>query len=399
MAFVSFIFPPLNWPDEVRNLGDLQLGHFGLIYGHVQDEVRRIFDAFGTVGPFDQSTAGLTISPGWATQNGALRYATTPGSATYSYYVAKLGNILFVCVATAFIVWLASFRNRDAAERTVAKMRVETYLTALLVPGVTYQLTQVSTDLGFILMSVGLFFIRTRRGQLIYAAAAGLLVLEDRSYAILAATAVIYSVAPAVVPWRAVRDRPKTRRLALALAAIGGVLVGQFLAHAFHAGSGIANALSSIPDFGNVTSQTAYTFTKSFSPWHSPIVGFAGLVYLPSATEYFMRTIPLYLLALPVFVRMLRIAARDTTDCGRTFFYLSGSVFVCFFTLTNATHVFESGRYYFTLAPLLVVSLATFRNFRAGDAMASPLPRFAPNLLIALNVILTTAIAVPTIVG
>jgi len=196
-----------------------------------------------------------------------------------------------------------------------------------------------------------------------------------------------------------VRDRPGTRRMTLVLTAIGGILIGQFLAHAFHAGSSIASTLSTIPGFGNVTAQTAYTFTKSFSTWQSPVIGYAGLVYLPSATEYFLRTVPLYLLALPVFIRLFRISTRETSEVGRKFFYLTGSVLVCFFTLTNATHVFESGRYYFAMAPLLVISLASLRGFKPADALTASLPRFTTNTLITLNIILTTAIAAPTILG
>ncbi|WP_310962233.1 hypothetical protein [Nocardioides terrisoli] len=396
LLFVAVVFPPVNWPDERRNLGLLQAGGYGVFYGRFLDALRWLAGGLTDVGPFDASTSHAFVSENWQRIDGALRYATVPGDASTSYYVAKLGNVILVVCAVA-IFWYA--RRRWARSPSSAREETAVYVLALLMPSVCYQLDQISTDIGFILMSAALYFVRSRRGRLIYALAAAACVFEDRSYVILAVIALGYALLPLLMKWRLIRDRPAVRYGALCGAAVAGTLIGTALAHQIQFGAGIVpQYLGEAPGFTDLSTQISYTWGKSFSAIQNPVVLYAGLVYLPSAAEFFVRTVPLYLLALPVFVRLIRIAGRDKSETGQRFFYLLLSVIATFFAITNATHVFQHGRYYFAIAPLLVIALSSImQNVRSGYGADRRALTKVAIIFVSLNVLLTSLIALPTL--
>ena len=68
------------------------------------------------------------------------------------------------------------------------------------------------------------------------------------------------------------------------------------------------------------------------------------------------------------------------------------------FVLTHTTHVFESGRYYFTLVPLIVVSLASFFGTNEKFVYSSRVTGIIAAFLIVLNIVLTVVISTVTLV-
>lgn len=392
LVFIGYVFPPGNWPDERRNLGIVSTGSYGIIYGPVQHFVYRLATGFLPLQPMDSLVDRLNISPGWRAFNGAMRYDTQVGSAPASYYVAKSVNVLIVILAV--LVFRRLMVRRDP---TAAPYDTRLFVVSLAMPSVCYQLMQISTDMLFLIMSVGLYFVRTRRGIAIYGLLAFVMVLEDRSFAILGATALLYAFLPTMFPARAIR-KPSRRILILSVSVILGLIAGRIAGDLLLTGnSSFAQEVGSAPGFTDLSGTLSYTYGKSFSAFKSPLVFYAGMVYLPSAGEFLFKTIPLYLVAAPVFWRLGRIAVTEDEDRGRKFFYLTTTVAFIFFCVTGATHVFEHGRYYFTMAPLLTISAATYFGVdRAAEPSTKQL-KTTLGVFAALNVILTLAVGVPTL--
>lgn len=394
LIFVALLFPPLNWPDERRNVGLLERGDYGLFYGPFQKLFGSIFQGFGFIGPYDALAQQVTESSGWRYFNGALRYATLPGDGNAAYYSAKLGNIVIVLCSVA-IFWSVATATKG---RKWGGASTTLYVTSLTTPAVVYQSLQVSTDLLFILMSVGLFFIETKKFQIAYSALSFILVIEDRSFAILGFIAVLLALLPTIVNWRAVACKPATRTAFLLFFCGTGIALGKGLSGSLlNESSDWMRRLASVPGFDGVSSSVEYTQSVNYSLPISPILGLAGLVYLPSAAEFFLFTTPLYVLGAVVAWRMISISVRDVSQDGKRFFYLLGATVLVFFSVTGATHVFESGRYYFTLMPMMVLSLASLIHRRKPvyrpPANVTSMVRVSGYLL-AINVVGTLLIVI-----
>ncbi|MEN8705232.1 MAG: hypothetical protein ABF306_03755 [Nocardioides marinisabuli] len=393
LILVAALFPPLNWPDEKRNVFLLERGDYGLLYGPFQRFWRALIESFGSVGAYDELAKQSSESPGWRYFDGALRYATVPGDGNFAYYSAKSANIILILAFVAIFAVLATLTKGRARGISSTVLLV----TALSTPAVVYQSLQVSTDLLFILMSVSLFFVETKRFQVGFAALAFVLVLEDRSFAILGFTALLYATLPLVIRWQSIARRP-VARVTLLLGLCGlGIVLGRVLSTSLLRGnSDWIQRLSSVPGFADVSGSIQYTQLANYSLPVSPILGLAGLVYLPSAAEFFLLTTPLYVLGGFVAWRMAGIAVRNDTRDGARFFYLLAATLLVFFAVTGATHVFESGRYYFTMTPLLVLSLAEMLRGRRDphEMVANP-----GNLGAVAGVLLTTNCLVTLVVA
>ena len=395
-AFIGFVFPPLNWPDELRNVQLLERGDYGLVYWRLPYLIRDVLSGVIPAKPFDIDTTKVNVSIGWQTFDGTLRYLTASGEAASSYYMAKAANIVIIVLFVFVFAWYQRAQS-EAEDQSAAA--VQTLLLCLLVPSVAYQTMQISTDLLFLLMGLALYFLRTRKAQLVFSIVSLLLFFEDRSFAILGITGLVFALTPSIVRWRNVVNSPGLRTAVLVAVAIGGIALGTAFARDLGAGaSTVASYLSGIQGFGDITDQVAYTWTKNFNVRDGPVLLYSGLLYLPSRTELFFYTLPLYLVALPVAWRLFRIAIKDTTERGFKFFYMLVATLFTHFVLTHTTHVFESGRYYFTLVPLIVVSLASFFGANDKFVYSSRVTGIIAAFLIVLNIVLTVVISTVTLV-
>lgn len=391
--FIAYFFPPLNWGDEPRNIQQLEDGNYGFVYWRVLHFVRDIVSGFTPIGSFDADTAKLIVSNGWRPFNGSLRYNTESGDASSAYYIAKIGNLVIILV---FVLAFAAWKRAKKREPGSAGV-VQTFILCLLMPAVAYQSMQISTDLLFILMSIGLYFVDSRRGRIIYSALAFVLIIEDRSFVILGVTGLAFAISPSVIRWRSVVDRPGVRAAVLAAAVLVGIAIGTMLSRNLQGGaSTFAAYLSGFEGFQNIQQDVELGWTRNFNTVDGPIFLFAGLVYWPSRAEFAMYTIPLYLLALPVAWRMLKIAIIDRTERGSRYFFLLSATLLTFFTITHTTHVFEGGRYYFTLIPLLVVAIASYYGESGTFIQNRRVVGIIGGGLIALNVIITLFVAILT---
>ncbi|MDO3397945.1 hypothetical protein QWJ41_19640 [Nocardioides sp. SOB44] len=396
LVFIAAVFPPVNWPDERRNLMLLETGDYGWLYAVGQSALREAVSGFYLVGPFDRVTWGVGQNVDWRYGDGSLRYLTQPLAAPLSYYVAKATNIVIVVAA------ILGFRLAMGLTQS-RRDQLNLYVLSLLLPAASYQLLQVSTDLTFILLSMGLYFITQTKLKIVFAVICCLLTVEDRSFAILACIALAYAAAPKVLLWRKIHHRRALRLALLFGASVIGVVLGRLVASIVLDGGGLLAGFLADPSSLTSASETlAYTRAKGYNLAQSPVLLYAGLAYLPGATEYFVLLIPFYIIALPVFWRLLVFATSRTDELGERAFYLVLSTVVVFFGMTTALHVFEHGRYYFTLAPLLVLALASIfapRGVQVGAYLRdSTTIQRVTAALFTLNVVLTSAVGIPQLV-
>ena len=391
LTFIAYYFPPLNWGDEPRNLNLLEDGNYGVFYWRILYFVRDVASGFAPIGPFDVDTSDLSVSNDWRTINGGLRYLTDSGDASTPYYIAKFANII---VALVFVLGFALWNRLRTPQQGTAAASTQTFILCLLTPAVAYQCMQISTDLLFILFSIGLYFVKSRIGQLAYSGLAIALIIEDRSFAILAITGLILAAAPSVISWRRIVDRPLVRAALLFAAAVIGIALGSTLAVGILGGtSSVGSYLSAFRGFEGVQGDIAHSWTRSFNGIDGPVLFYAGLIYMPSRAEFFINTIPLYLLALPIVWRMCKIAIMEQTDRGFRFFFLMIAALLTHSLITYLTHVFESGRYYFTLTPLLVVAFASLFGERGNFVQSPRTVGGIAGAFIAVNVIVTLLVA------
>lgn len=353
LAFVASFFPPLNWPDERRNLILAAQGDYGLVYSRFLSAVRYVAAGFIPLDQIDADATAVGLSDGWATMHGSLKYDAQPLLATHSYYLAKSANIVVVVAACA--VATVGMRGDDPSRN----FGTRTFLLCLLVPSVSYQLMQVSTDILFILMSVALYFVRSQMARLLFVALCVALIVEDRSFAILAVISVLYLFAS---QWsqglsRFAKWGRARRTLVLLIIVSSGAFLGTSAGIFFQSGtSALQGFLAGFSGFGDVSGQLSATHERNYSVVESPILLIAGLIYMPGATEWVLRTAPVYVLGIPIVWKVLSIATDRSDPRSATFYSLLSATLFTFALITTATHVFESGRYYFALIPLMVVA-------------------------------------------
>ncbi|HLP97414.1 MAG TPA: hypothetical protein VK149_03105 [Sideroxyarcus sp.] len=353
LAVYGFLFPALNWPDEYRNLQLLQQGQesgYAFIYGHFARAVMRLADMLFGLNELGDVLDAVRPGSGFQMIHGALHYHTIAGIPAV-YYFAKFANLalagLFAVVLT---LWLCG-RGRQPLGKDV-----RVFLLSLGFPSVAYGIMQISTDILFILCSLLPFFLRGRAAALWFAAVMALLVVEDRSFLLLSAFVLLREIYGALLQRRLAGASPGARlrwllscavlTMAAALLSVRLLADPQWLNMIFPGlGHGVAMALE-------------YTHGKSYNPAVSLVVFYAGMIILPSATEFFVGLLPLYLLLLLVCYRFLVfcLSAEFGEEGIRAYLALL-SVLTIFFFLTGVVHVFESGRYYLYLVPYVVHAL------------------------------------------
>jgi hypothetical protein len=349
----GFLFPVLNWPDEYRNLLLLQQGQesgYAFIYGNFSHLVMQFGDALFGLHELGDVLAAVQPGNGFQMINGALHYTTIAGVPGV-YYFAKFANLLLAfAFASALTLWLCG------SGRLPMGKDVRVFLLSLCFPSVAYGIMQISTDILFILFSLLPFFLRGRTVSIWFAIAMALLAVEDRSFLLLSVFVLLRELYGALL-YRRIADASWRTRLGwllffTALTALAASLTTHLLAD--------PRWLNMIfPGLGNgVALALEYTHSKSYNPFVSLVVFYAGFIILPSATEFFVALLPLYLLLLFVFYRFLVfcLSAGHGEEGTRAYLALL-SVLTIFFFLTGVVHVFESGRYYLYLVPYLVHAL------------------------------------------
>lgn len=349
----GFLFPVLNWPDEYRNLKLLQQGSesgYAFIYGHFARTLMQFADALFGLNELGDVLGAVQASSGFQMIHGALHYQTiaaVPGV----YYFAKLANF---ALAGAFAVILTLWLSGSGRQPAGKDVRV--FLLSLCFPSVAYGVMQISTDILFILFSLLPFFLRTRKGAIGFAIGMALLAVEDRSFLLLSAFVLLRELYDALLSRRIAAASWRTRlgwlAFFIALTMAAALLLALLLADPKW-----LNML--FPGLGNgVALALEYTHGKSYNPAVSLVVFYAGMIILPSATEFFVALLPLYLLLLYVCYRFLVycLSAASGEEGIRAYLALL-SVLTIFFFLTGVVHVFESGRYYLYLVPYVVHAL------------------------------------------
>jgi hypothetical protein len=373
----GFLFPALNWPDEYRNVSLLQQGRedgYAFIYGHFARFVMQVGDTLFGLNELSDALAAVQQSGGYRMVNGALHYKPVADMPAV-YYFAKLANF---ALAAAFAAALAYRLRGDA----------RVLLLSLCFPSVAYGVMQISTDILFILFSLVPFFLRGRAVSLTFAGLMALLVVEDRSFLLLSAFVLLREFYGALLSRRIAAAGWKIRLGWLLffslLTAAAAILAIKVLAHPaflnfFRSGLGDVVAVA-----------LEYTHGKSYNPLVSLVVFYAGFVILPSATEFFVALLPLYLLLSFVFWRFLVFCLSDRygEDGARAWVALL-SVLTVFLFLTGVVHVFESGRYYLYLVPYVVhAMLSGAIRVRGLEALSAEWVMLTGFVLTAISVTL-----------
>ncbi|HEY0666331.1 MAG TPA: hypothetical protein VGD24_09715 [Gallionella sp.] len=349
----GFAFPVLNWPDEYRNLSLLQQGQesgYAFIYGNFSRFIMQVVDTLSGLNELSDVLASVQPGSGFRMIHGALHY-TTVAAVPAVYYVAKFANL---ALAGAFSVVLTLYLCGSGRLQPARDVRV--FLLSLCFPSVAYGIMQISTDILFILFSLLPFFLHSRRVALGFAVAMALLAVEDRSFLLLAAFVLLRELYGALLYDR-ILAAGRGLRLAWLLFFAALTILAVSLFAQLLADPKWLNMLQ--PGLGNgVALALEYTHSKSYNPAISLVVFYAGFIILPSATEFFIALLPLYLLLLFVFYRFLSfcLSVSHGEDGARAFIALL-SVLTIFLFVTGVVHVFESGRYYLYLVPYLVHAL------------------------------------------
>lgn len=371
----GFLFPALNWPDEYRNVMLLQQGRedgYAFIYGHFARFVMQIGDTLFGLNELGDALAAVHQSGGYRMVHGALHYKPVADIPAV-YYFAKLANF---ALAGLFVA-VAAYRLRGDAR---------VLLLSLCFPSVAYGVMQISTDILFILFSLVPFFLRGRAVSLAFAALMALLVVEDRSFLLLSAFVLLREFYDALLSGRMAGWRRRLGWLLLfsALTAAAAFLTAHWLRH-----PGLLNLF--LPGLGDaVAVALEYTHGKSYNPAVSLVVFYAGFVILPSATEFFVALLPLYLLLSFVFWRFLVFCLSDHYgEDGRRACLALLSVLTVFLFLTGVVHVFESGRYYLYLVPYVVHALLSGAiRIRGLEALTAEWVLLSGFMLVAISVTL-----------
>ena len=379
----GFLFPALNWPDEVRNLLTLQQGRdsgYAFIYGHFAGVVMHSADALFGLNELSDVLDALQESSGYRMVHGDLHFKAISAIPAV-YYFAKLANFI---LAGLFAVSLALYLSgRQAGDKDA-----QVFLLSLCFPSVAYGVMQISTDILFILFSLVPFFLRSRRAAIAFAVAMALLVVEDRGFLLLSVFVLVREFYGALLLRRiAAADWKKRLGWLVFFAAL--TLAAAFLLSYWLRNPYLLNLL--YPGLGDgVALALEYTHSKSYNPVVSMVVFYAGFIILPSATEFFVVLLPLYLLLLFVFYRFLVFCLSGSYGEDGTRAYLALlSALTVFFLLTGVVHVFENGRYYLYLVPYLVHALLSGAvRFKGMEALKAEWVMLSGLTLVAVAVTL-----------
>jgi len=381
----GFLFPVLNWPDEYRNVLLLQQGResgYAFIYGHFARFVMHSADALFGLNELSDVLDAVQQSGGYRMIQGDLHYKTI-SSVPAVYYFAKLANFILAGLFAVAVSLYLCRTNRLSGSRDV-----QVLLLSLCFPSVAYGIMQISTDILFILFSLVPFFLRSRNTSIAFAAAMALLMIEDRSFLLLSVFVLLREFYGAVLLRRITGADWKKRLGWLAFFSVL-TIVAAFLIAYWLRNPGLLNML--YPGLGDgVAIALEYTHGKSYNPAVSLVVFYAGFIILPSATEFFVVLLPLYLMLLFVFYRFLVFCVSASYgEAGDRAYLALLSVLTVFFFLTGVVHVFESGRYYLYLVPYLVHALLSGAiRIKGVDALKAEWVMLSGFILLAIAVTL-----------
>ncbi|HCI12435.1 MAG TPA: hypothetical protein DFK12_00340 [Gallionellaceae bacterium] len=393
----GFLFPVLNWPDEYRNVTLLQQGSesgYAFIYGHFAGAVMQSADALFGLNELSDVLGSVQQSGGYRMVQGDLHYKTV-SDVPAVYYFAKLANsflALLFAIAVSLHLCGAGRQSGSGDGQVNGAVRVNgdvrVLLLSLCFPSVAYGVMQISTDILFILFSLVPFFLRGRKVSIAFAAAMAMLVVEDRSFLLLSIFVLLREFYDALLSRRLAIAGWKKRLGWLAFFSVL-TMAAAFLISSWLRNPGLLNML--YPGLGDgVAIALEYTHGKSYNPVVSLVVFYAGFIILPSATEFFVALLPLYLILLFVFYRFLVFCLSAAYGEAGTRAYLALlSVLTIFFFLTGVVHVFESGRYYLYLVPYLVHALLSGAiRFKGLDAFRAEWVMLTGFTLMAVSVTL-----------
>jgi hypothetical protein len=381
----GFLFPVLNWPDEVRNVLTLQQGSYSgyaFIYGHFAGAVMQVADMLFGLNELSDVLDAVQENGGYRMVNGDLHFKAISGIPAV-YYFAKLANLM---LAGLFVVLLALYfygRGRPAGNKDA-----QVFLLSLCFPSVAYGIMQISTDILFILFSLVPFFLRGRKVSLVFAVAMALLMVEDRGFLLLSVFVLLREFYDALLSRRLAGAGWK-KRLGWLVLFVALTLTAAFLFSFWLSDPYWLNLL--YPGLGEFVSLSLeYTHGMSYNPAVSLVVFYAGFIILPSATEFFVALLPLYLILLFVFYRFLVFClSASYGEAGSRAYLALLSVATVFFLLTGVVHVFESGRYYLYLVPYLVhAMLSGAIRFKGLDAFGAEWVMLSGFTLTAVSVTL-----------
>ena len=355
LVVYGFLFPVLNWPDEYRNVLLLQEGResgYALIYGHFARLIVAGAHALFDLNELADVLGSVQQSSGFQMINGDLHYRSIAGVPSV-YYFAKLSNFILTGLFAAAMLLYLSGAERQSPSRVED---VQVFLLSLCFPSVAYSVMQISTDILFLLFSLVPFFLRGRKSSIIFAMAMALLVVEDRSFLLLSAFVLLREFYGALLFQRIETTQWKKRLGWLVFFSAASIAAAYLVSHLL-SNPWFLNLF--VPGLGNTVSLALeYTHSKSYNIVISLIVFYAGFIILPSATEFFVAMLPLYIVLLFVFYRFLAYCLSGSNgEAGTQAFIALLAVLTVFFFLTGVVHVFESGRYYLYLVPYVVHAL------------------------------------------
>lgn len=381
----GFLFPALNWPDEVRNVLTLQQGRdsgYALIYGPFARFVMQVADTLFGLNELSDVLDVLQESSGYRMVHGDLHFKAISAIPSV-YYFAKLANF-----ALAGLLVVALALRLCGADRQTGQKDIKVFLLSLCFPSVAYGVMQISTDILFILFSLVPFFLRERMAAIAFAVVMALMMFEDGGFLLLSAFVLLREFYGALL-LRRIAGADWKKRLGWLLFFVALTLAAAFLLSYWLRNPGLLNMV--YPGLGNwVAAALEYTHTKSYNPVVSLVVFYAGFVILPSATEFFVALLPLYLVLLPVFYRFLVFClSRSHGEEGARAYLALLSALTVFFFLTGVVHVFENGRYYLYLVPYVVHALLSGAiRFRGLEALKAEWVMLSGFTLVAVSVTL-----------
>jgi hypothetical protein len=365
LSTYGFLYPALDWPDEYRNVGLLQEGEesgYALIYGNFTRTIVGLSASVAGNSSVQDAQRAVTENPSFKMVNGGLRYLTI-SSVPAAYYFAKLSNILLVSLFSGIVLLYLCQRGRF--EGGNSSYHAQIYLLSLASPAVAYGVMQISTDILFILFSLLPFFIKTKRNSRLFALLMLPLAFEDRSFLIIS----LFVVLKEFLAARLLNRLSQTSSTSKVLMLLVGVSVAIFLANVVEAVLLDGMLLNAVfPGLGSVVSASLeYTHTKSFDTITSLIVFYAGIIIMPSGTELFVKYLPIYIAYIPIFYYVIRgFVRKDENETSRAGYIALLAMLMIFFFMTQAVHVFESGRYYLFIVPYCINALIEGRRFIAN---------------------------------
>ncbi len=364
----GFLYPALDWPDEYRNVGLLQEGResgYALIYGHFTRTIVGLSDSIAGNSSVQDARRSVLENPLFKMVSGGLRYLTI-SSVPSAYYIAKLSNILLVSIFSGFV--LLYLCQRPEVSGGGSSHNAQIYLLSLASPAVAYGVMQISTDILFILSSLLPFFIKSKRNSSVFALLMLPLAFEDRSFLIISLFIVLKGFLSSRLKNKLSRSSTASKVMILLIGLCLAIVLANIVEAVLADGS-LLNAM--IPELGSaVSAALEYTHSKSFDTITSLIVFYAGIIIMPSGTEFFVKYLPIYIAYIPIFYYIiLAFVRKSETETSEAGYIALLATLMIFFFMTQAVHVFESGRYYLFIVPYCINALIEGRLFGVNRKM------------------------------